>query len=161
MSRSSDSQKLSVWRGRFERFSSSGLTVERFCARERVSVASFYYWRKKLGPGSVAMAVGRRRRAPDPSGSERGGVFRPVTVVPAASGVRIHLPGGTRIEVSTEHPEAVRAVVAEVVRLDRGVHVAGVDRGPDVRPVVLRGGSGTPSRLVQEAADAGCGVRSC
>lgn len=161
MSRSSDPQKLGVWRGRFQRFSSSGLPVGRFCARERVSVASFYYWRKKLGPGSVARAVGRGRRAPDQSSSERGGVFRPVTVVPATSGVRIHLPGGTRIEVGTECSEAVRAVVAEVVRLDRGVHVAGVDRGPDVRPVVLRCGSGDPSGLVQEAADAGGGVRSC
>lgn len=129
--------------------------------RERVSVASFYYWRKKLGPGSIARAVGRRRRAPDPSASERGGVFRPVTVVPAASGVRIHLPGGTRIEVGTECSEAVRAVVAEVVRLDRGVHVAGVDRGSDARPVVLRCAAGDPSGFVQKAADAGCGVRPC
>lgn len=159
MSRSSDSQKLSVWRGRFERFSSSGLPVGRFCSRERVSVASFYYWRKKLGPGSIARAMGRRRQAPDPSVSEHAGVFRLVTVVPATSGVRIHLPGGTRIEVGTEHPEVVRAVVAEVVRLDRGVHVTGVDRGSDVRPGVL--GSGDPSGLVQEAADVGCGVRSC
>jgi len=161
MSRSSDFQKLSVWRGRFERFSSCGLPVGRFCARERVSVASFCYWRKKLGPGFIARAMGQRRRSPDPSASERGGVFRPVTVVPAASGVRIHLPGGTRIEVGTECSEAVRAVVAEVVRLDRGVHVAGVDRGSDARPVVLRCASGDPSGLVQEAAAAGCGVRSC
>jgi hypothetical protein len=105
--------------------------------------------------------MGRRRQALDRSASEHAGVFRPVTVVPATSGIRIHLPGGTRIEVGTEHPEAVRAVVAEVVRLDRGVHVAGADRSQDVRPVVLRCASGDPSRLVQEAADAGCGVRSC
>lgn len=161
MSRSSDSQKLIVWRGRFQRFSSSGLPVGRFCARERVSVASFYYWRKKLGPGSIARAMGRRRQALDQSASEHAGLFWPVTVVPATSAVRIHLPGGTRIEVGAEHPEAVRAVVAEVVRLDRGVHVAGVDRDSNVRPGVLGCGSGAPSRLVQEAADAGSGVRSC
>jgi len=157
MSRSSDSQKRMVWRGRFQRFSSSGMPVGRFCAGERVSVASFYYWRKKLRPGSVARAMGRRRQALDQSASEHAGLFRPVTVVPATSAVRIHLPGGTRIEVGAEPAEVVRAVVAEVVRLDRGVHVAGVDPGPDVRPGVL----GDPSRLVQEAADAGCGVRSC
>jgi len=161
MSRSSDSRKLTVWRGRVERFSSSGVPVGRFCARERVSVASFYYWRKKLRPGSVARAMGRRRQAPDQSASEHAGLFRPVTVVPATSAVRIHLPGGTRIEVGAEHAEVVRAVVAEVVRLDRGVHVAGVDRDPNVCPIVSRCGSGAPSRLVQEAADAGSGVRSC
>ena len=48
MSRPSDPKKLAVWRERFERFSSSGLAVGRFCAREGVSTASFYTWRKKL-----------------------------------------------------------------------------------------------------------------
>jgi hypothetical protein len=133
MPRSSDSQKLGVWRGRFERFSSSGLPVERFCARERVSVASFYYWRKKLGPRSEAGAEGRRQQAPDPPVSARAGVFQPVRVVSALSGVWIHLPGGTRIEVRAEHPEAVRAVVAEVVRLDGEVRVARVDAGPETQ----------------------------
>lgn len=133
MPHSSDPQKLGVWRVRFHRFSSSGLSVERFCARERVSVASFYYWRKKLEPCSDARAEGRRRQALGQSVSERAGVFQPVTVVPAMSGVWIHLPGGTQIEVRAEHPGAVRAVIAEVVRLDRGVHVAGVDGGPETQ----------------------------
>jgi hypothetical protein len=124
MPHSSDPQKLGVWRVRFHRFSSCGLSVERFCARERVSVASFYYWRKKLVPGSEAGTEDRRRQALDRSASARTGVFRPVTLVPATSGVWVHLPGGTRIEVRAEHPEAVRAVISEVVRLDRGVHVA-------------------------------------
>jgi hypothetical protein len=56
MSRSRDPHKLAVWRERFERFSSSELTMARFRARERISVASFYHWRKKLGHG-----CGRRR----------------------------------------------------------------------------------------------------
>ena len=46
MARPSDPKKLAVGRERFERFSSSGLAVARFCARERFSVASFYNWRK-------------------------------------------------------------------------------------------------------------------
>ncbi|HRZ39082.1 MAG TPA: hypothetical protein P5534_22270 [Candidatus Paceibacterota bacterium] len=129
MPRSSDPEKLGLWRVRFRRFSSSGLPVEQFCARERVSVASFYYWRKKLEPRSDAGAEGRQRQVLDPRVSTRAGVFRPVTVVPAMSGVWIHLPGGTRIEVRAEHPEAVHAVIGEVVRLDRGVRVGGVDGG--------------------------------
>ena len=127
MRHSSDAQKLGVWQVRFHRFSNSGLPVERFCAQERVSVASFYYWRKKLEPRSEACAAGRRRQVLDRPESARAGVFQPVAVVPAMSGVWIHLPGGTRIEVRAEHPEAVRAVIAEVVRLDRGIHAAGVD----------------------------------
>jgi len=133
MSRSCDPQKLGVWRGRLERFSRSGLPVERFCARERVSVASFYYWRQKLRPGPLATAEGRRKRGLHRSASRRAGVFQPVRVVPALSGVCIHLPGGTRIEVRAEQVEAVRAVVGEVVRLGRGAHAARVDGNPQTR----------------------------
>jgi len=46
------------------------------------------------------------------------GIFRPVTVVPATCGVVVHLAGGTRIEVSAEHLDAIQAVVAETVRGD-------------------------------------------
>ena len=115
MSRPSDPKKLAVWRERFERLSRSGLTVARFCARERVSVASFYHWRRKLGQAAL------RRRVP-----ARRGIFRQVTVVPAppaviptASRVSIQLPCGTRIEVHAEHLDAVRAVVGEVARAGR------------------------------------------
>ncbi len=104
MSRPSDPKKLAVWRERFERLSRSGLTVARFCTRERVSVASFYHWRKKLGQAAL------RRRVP-----ARRGIFRQVAVVPvppsvvpavpgvapapAAARVSIQLHCGTRIEV--------------------------------------------------------------
>lgn len=106
----SDPRKLAVWRERFERFSSSGLTVARFCARERVSVASFYHWRKKLGAPARPPRSGGRAR-----------LFQPVTVVPTAGDVSIQLPGGTQIEVRAEHLAAVQAVIAEVARVDRGV----------------------------------------
>lgn len=128
MSRPSDPKKLAVWRERFERLSRSGLTVARFCARERVSVALFYHWRKKLGQAAL------RRRVP-----ARRGIFRQVTVVPvpplvvptapgvapspAVSSVSIQLPCGTRIEVHAEHLDAVRAVVGELARAGRGLEV--------------------------------------
>ena len=108
MSRSSDPRELAMWRERFQRCSSSRLAVAPFCARERVSVASFYHWRKKLGP-----------QVPRRPTSVRGDVFQPVAVVPAAWGVSIRLPGGTQIEVRAEHLDTVRAVIAEVARVDR------------------------------------------
>ncbi len=110
MVRSPDPKRLALWQGRFQRFLDSGLAVARFCAVERVSVSSFYYWQKKLGPQTLrssACADGRE-------------VFRPVTVVPAVCGVLFRLPGGTRIEVGAEHLEALRVVVAEAMRIDRG-----------------------------------------
>ncbi len=115
MSRPSDPKKLAVWRERLERFSSSGLGVAPFCAREHVSAASFYTWRKKLGHAT-----------------NRRGAFHPVAVVPAAlrvvpgpPAVCIQLPCGTRIEVGAEALDAVRAVVAEVARAGRGLESNG------------------------------------
>lgn len=109
MPRHSDDTTREAWRKRFQRFAKSGLPVARFCARQGVSVASFYNWRKKL------MSNGSRRR---PSG--RGPAFQPVAVVPATAGVSIHLPCGTRIEVGAADLDTVRAVVAEVARAERG-----------------------------------------
>ena len=129
MARRSDSEKHAEWRKRLGRFSRCGLTVARFCSGERVSVASFYYWRRKL------QQAARRGRMP-----ARPGVFRQVAVVPAppamvsaapavasaasagdpgAPAVSIQLPCGTRIELGAEHVDAVRAVVGEVARAYR------------------------------------------
>ena len=138
MARRSDVGKDAAWRKRLQRFMRSGLTVARFCDGERVSVASLYYWRKKLGQ----TAWGRRTRS-------RRGVFRQLEVVPAppamapgtlavagdapavvpaasaevpaSSRIVIQLPCGTRIEVGVEHLDALRAVVGEVARAHGGV----------------------------------------
>jgi hypothetical protein len=134
MFRSSGSTKLAEWLERFERFSSCGLAVARFCAQEHVSAASFYHWRKKLGH------KGRRRRMTDGHPRHRTGladgrgVVQPIAVVPAARGfvsvasgwvpagraVCIQLPCGTRIEVGADDLDAVRTVVAEVARAEHG-----------------------------------------
>jgi len=71
-------------------------------------VASFYYWREKVG--EFGRPSQSRPQADRPS------AFQPVTVVPAASTVRIELPCGTRIELGTEDPEVVRTVVDALVR---------------------------------------------
>ncbi len=112
MARSTDSKKAALWRTRFQRYPGSGLSVARFCATEGVSESSFYYWQKKLGP--------LRRRPPGRAGDrdacfEDRGLFQPVTVVPATSGVVVRLPGGTQIEVAAGQLDAIRAVVAETV----------------------------------------------
>jgi hypothetical protein len=115
MSRHSDDSAHEAWRRRFERFGKSDLPVAGFCAREGVSVASFYHWRKRL------MSNGSGRR---PSG--RGPAFQPVAVVPATAGVSIYLPCGARIEVGAGDLDTVRAVVAEVARADSGLQREGI-----------------------------------
>ena len=132
MAGSSDPTKVAAWRGRFRRFARSGLSVARFCAKERVSVASFYYWRKNLGP------QGRPQPVP-----ECDDAFQQVTVVSAAVGVSIRLPGGAQIEVGSERLDTVRVVIAEVARADRD---AASEHG-------LRSRSQAPAQK--------CGVASC
>ena len=132
MARSSDPTKVAAWRRRLQRFARSGLAVARFCVKERVSIASFYYWRKKLGP--------RGRPQPVP---ECNGAFQQMTVVPAAVGISIRLPGGAQIDVGSERPDTVRAVIAEVARADRN---AESEHGPLSRS----------QALAQK-----CGVASC
>lgn len=48
MSQGVDSGKSEEWTDRLERFERSRLTAARYCEAERVSEASFYYWKKKL-----------------------------------------------------------------------------------------------------------------
>lgn len=48
MGRRRDGKKVATWRQRMQRWQKSGLSIARFCRRERVSEASFYYWRKRL-----------------------------------------------------------------------------------------------------------------
>jgi hypothetical protein len=40
-------RKRQAWAERFGRYRTSGLTVARFCAQERVSVNTFYYWARQ------------------------------------------------------------------------------------------------------------------
>ena len=49
MTRRLDLQKRREWERRFERHRKGGLTVGRFCAKERVSVNTFYYWARRVG----------------------------------------------------------------------------------------------------------------
>jgi hypothetical protein len=139
MARAADPKKAALWARRFRRFLDSGLPLARFCAAEQVSESSFYYWRRKLGPQALrrpARAEDRGARAKDRDicaedrasdyGDRRavtnhGRVFRPVTVVPAACGVVVRLPGGTRIELEATQLDIIRAVVAETVRADHGL----------------------------------------
>lgn len=88
MMRRFDGQKLQQWRERFDRFQSSGLTVEQFCSSEHVSPNTFYYWMKRVGWRSTKVRSARRA-------SERFGepVHRAtsVTVAPNSAMIQFRL----------------------------------------------------------------------
>ena len=39
---------LTLWRGRFEAFEKSGLSVKAWCASNNIPLDRYYYWRRKL-----------------------------------------------------------------------------------------------------------------
>ena len=63
MMRRLDGQKLHLWKERFKRFRSSGLTVGEFCSNERVSANTFYYWKKRVDGGPATVRVAQREQA--------------------------------------------------------------------------------------------------
>ena len=98
-----DSQKACEWRQQMERFQEGRQSVTEFCRKEGVSAPSFYQWRKRLA---------RRPRA-----TEEASGFRAVRLVSSA-GVVVQLPGGTRLEVPTSDPQALRLVIDTLARVD-------------------------------------------
>jgi len=61
MSRASDPAVVASWQQRLHDFSQSDLPVAAFCQQAGVSVATFYYWKRKLAPRSEAAASATRR----------------------------------------------------------------------------------------------------
>lgn len=109
MSRSEDVAKRRLWGLRFQRFERSRLTVARFCALERVSVPSFYHWRKRLAKGMS--------NAADEGGSAAAGATRTSTRTGAATGVGTDMSRGSFVPVKLLRRERLE------VRLGNGVLV--------------------------------------
>lgn len=93
MSPEHTSQATSVWTDRLDRFRTADMSVAQFCNAEGVSLASYYYWRKKLH----GKEEGARKKSPEALRR-----FVPVALadrspdVPATV-MAIELPGGIRI----------------------------------------------------------------
>ena len=61
------------WQALLTKQSASGLSIAAFCARERLSEASFYLWRSRLALGSTPAAVAPPRQAFVDLGALSGG----------------------------------------------------------------------------------------
>lgn len=106
------SGKAAVWGERLRRYERSGLTVAAFCQGERVSVPSFYHWRRRLAGTSAG------RRPKNPARPAASPAFQPVLL--SGSGVvSIELPSGIRMELPAQ-VQLVRAVVAELLHGENG-----------------------------------------
>lgn len=97
MARQADRKKFSAWQQRLRRFKKSGLTVARFCARERVSVPTFWYWRRKCGGADSAPVT-------------MPATFSPVEVV-SGRAVTLRFPAGAVLEIPEDRPDLVRVAI--------------------------------------------------
>lgn len=97
MARQEDPRKLAEWQQRLRRFAKSGLTVARFCARERVSMPTFWYWRRKCKGVDVSPPV-----AP--------AVFSPVEVF-GGRAITLRFPSGAVLEIPEDRLDLVRVAI--------------------------------------------------
>ena len=100
MARPADPRKAAAWRRRLQRFTTTRTTVSKFCDRERVSVASFHYWRRRLGP-----------RQPERISLTKATVFQPVDLL-SQRAVVIRFAAGGVMEIPGDRPDLVRTAIA-------------------------------------------------
>lgn len=104
MNRAATVGKRDAWQRRLARQRMSRLSVAEFCRHEGVSVQSFYYWKRRLGPVSAA-------------GQQTA--FVPVRIAPApSSSLEIELPNQAVVRVPAE---IARERLAEIIQAVGGV----------------------------------------
>ena len=107
MPRSVSDQKRSQWRQRFRRFGRSKLTVAEFCRRERVSVPSFYEWRRRVAESSPNGHIPR---------SAEQARFIPVQVAPTTASLQVEFPNGVRLTLPSSDRELVRMSIETIAQ---------------------------------------------
>lgn len=108
-----DVEKRRKWEERFRQFRTSGLTVARFCANQRVSVNTFYYWSKRMGRLSTAARSAERQGASGgfPESERRGRVAAAATNSPL---VHFRLNAAVEVSVPADCLDVIRCLVQSV-----------------------------------------------
>ena len=95
-------RKRSEWLDRLRRFRRANLSVIEFCRREKVSVPSYYHWRRKLAEAT----------------SEVGAEGEPVTFIPvqvaSPADLQVVFPNGARVTFSLHSRELVRLFIESI-----------------------------------------------
>jgi len=102
MSRGAHVRKRSEWLDRLRRFSRSNLSVAEFCRRERVSVPSYYHWRRKLADVTSEVDAGGQPAT-----------FIPVQVASSAD-LQVTFPNGARLTLPALDHALVRMSIESI-----------------------------------------------
>ena len=119
MARELDLGKRREWEERLGSFRASRLTVARFCANERVSANTFYYWSKRLGKlGSPARSITTRSASRQPEAAGARQSARGAETASTASGELVHfrLAAGVEVSVPAHCLEVIRCLAESVQR---------------------------------------------
>jgi hypothetical protein len=99
------------------RYANSDLTVAAFCERERVSIQSFYYWRRKLETGDLAGGdAGRTSRVGAVPGPQKRD-FVPIAIRNSAA-VKLRLPNGVQFWLPAGDGTLLSAAIAAAGKLE-------------------------------------------
>lgn len=104
------SRNADGWAERLERCQAADMTVAQFCQAEGVSLAAYYYWRRKLhGPSKPSSQIAQALSEAKPQPA-----FLPVAlaahsdapIADSCAAMTLEMPGGIRVrlEVPIEHP---------------------------------------------------------
>jgi len=99
MARLADPRKSAAWQRRLQRFTASGTTVSKFCDRAGVSVATFHYWRRRLG-----------REQSERSSLPTAPVFQPLDLL-SQRAVVIRFAAGGVMEIPGDRPDLVQVAI--------------------------------------------------
>jgi hypothetical protein len=126
----------SVWESRrrlLEQQSHSGLSVAAFCRRQKISLATFYAWKRRFeAPMTVAKQESLRPektgvRTPKSASPLPSFAQLPVPMNRGGSCVEISLSDGTIVRVPAHHLEAVQLVFNALRRDGQGARIGGDD----------------------------------
>ena len=110
MERSRAPAPREIWSERLRRYAKSGLTVTAFCERERVSVPSFYYWRRKL-PTMAGASAGSPGRRPGAARAPQKREFVPIAIRNSAA-IKMRLPNGAQLWLPAGDATLLSAAIA-------------------------------------------------
>jgi transposase-like protein len=89
--RTSHSSRLAWWRGQIQRQPKTGLSVAEFCRQLGVSVATFYYWKRRTHPGAQAAFDPVPPQPPVAHPTTTAAHFVPVTLLDPAAGTQLEI----------------------------------------------------------------------
>ena len=101
-----------IWSERLRRYGNSGLTIAAFCQRERVSVPSFYYWRRKLETGDTGR-MSQVGCVPAPQKRD----FVPIAIRNSAA-IKLRLPNGAQLWLPAGDANLLSVAIAAAGRLE-------------------------------------------